>query len=115
MRFDKFTIKSQELIQNAQSLAASKNHQQIEPEHLLAAMLSETDGIASTILRKLGVSPGEVLQKTGAALSKHPQRCSWIFGDRSGSPIPTLKKNTRPSKKFSRDLTEWPAAAGWIR
>jgi ATP-dependent Clp protease ATP-binding subunit ClpB len=73
MRFDKFTIKSQELIQNAQSLAASKNHQQIEPEHLLAAMLSETDGIASTILRKLGVSPGEVLQKTGAALSKHPQ------------------------------------------
>ena len=35
MRFDKFTIKSQELIQNAQSLASEHNHQQIEPEHLL--------------------------------------------------------------------------------
>ena len=39
MRFDKFTIKSQELIQNSQALASQYNHQQIEPEHLLAAML----------------------------------------------------------------------------
>ncbi|MBW2707053.1 MAG: hypothetical protein JRD84_12190, partial [Deltaproteobacteria bacterium] len=34
MRFDKFTIKSQELIQVAQSLASRYGHQQIEPEHL---------------------------------------------------------------------------------
>ena len=45
MRFDKFTIKSQELIQNAQSLASSHNNQQIEPEHLMATMLSEPEGI----------------------------------------------------------------------
>ena len=40
MRFDKFTIKSQELIQNAQALASQNHNQQIEPEHLLAAMLA---------------------------------------------------------------------------
>ena len=57
MRFDKFTIKSQELIQNAQSLASQRGHQQIEPEHLLAAMLQEREGIAGAMLRKLGVSP----------------------------------------------------------
>ena len=72
MRFDKFTIKSQELIQNAQSLAAQHNQQQIEPEHLLAAMLGSTEGIASAMLRKLGVSPADVNQATTAAIAKLP-------------------------------------------
>ena len=57
MRFDKFTIKSQELIQNAQTLAAGQQHQQIEPEHLLAAMLAEKESLTRAMLRKLGVSP----------------------------------------------------------
>ena len=47
MRFDKFTIKSQELIQNSQALAAQYNNQQFEPEHLPAAMLAEKEGIWS--------------------------------------------------------------------
>ncbi len=39
MRLDKFTLKSQELIQNAEGLASQQTHQQIEPEHLLSVML----------------------------------------------------------------------------
>jgi len=73
MRFDKFTIKSQELIQNAQSLASQHNNQQIEPEHLLAAMLDESDGIAGAMLRKLGASPGEIAQKARAAVDSLPR------------------------------------------
>ena len=46
MRYDKFTIKSQELIQNAQDLASHQKNPQLEPEHLLSAMLTETEGIA---------------------------------------------------------------------
>ena len=72
MRFDKFTIKSQELIQVAQSLAAQHNNQQIEPEHLLAAMLGKTEGIAGAMLRKLGVSPAQVSQEAEAAVAKLP-------------------------------------------
>lgn len=72
MRFDKFTIKSQELIQVAQSLAAQRNNQQVEPEHLLAAMLDQTEGIAGAMLRKLGVSPAEVAQAAAAAVAKLP-------------------------------------------
>jgi ATP-dependent Clp protease ATP-binding subunit ClpB len=72
MRFDKFTIKSQELIQNAQALAAQHHNQQIEPEHLLAAMLAETGSIAGTMLRKLGVSPEEIAQGVNAAVSRLP-------------------------------------------
>ena len=72
MRFDKFTIKSQELIQKAQSMASAKNHQQIEPEHLLAAMLSENDSITNALLRKMGVSPDSVYQAVAAALENLP-------------------------------------------
>ncbi len=73
MRFDKFTIKAQELIQNAQQAAMAQNHQQIEPEHLLYAMFQEPEGIAKSILRKLGVSPGAVAQEITLALEKLPR------------------------------------------
>ncbi len=80
MRFDKFTIKSQELIQKAQSLAAQNNNQQIEPEHLLAAMLGEQEGIAVNLLRKLGVSPGDVAQKLETVLDKFPKITTGVDG-----------------------------------
>ncbi|RJQ84506.1 MAG: ATP-dependent chaperone ClpB [Desulfobacteraceae bacterium] len=73
MRFDKFTIKSQELIQNAQNLAGRHNHQQIEPEHLLSAMLAEKEGVARAILRKLGVSPEAIAQEVLVALDRMPK------------------------------------------
>jgi len=73
MRFDKFTIKSQELIQKAQSLASRHNNQQIEPEHLLSAMLAEPQGVASAMLRKLGVSPGSVANELALAIDKLPK------------------------------------------
>lgn len=72
MRFDKLTIKSQELIQNAQSSAAQHHHQQIEPEHLLTAMLNEQQGIAGAMLRKLGVSPNDIAQELSKAIEKMP-------------------------------------------
>jgi ATP-dependent Clp protease ATP-binding subunit ClpB len=67
MRFDKFTIKSQELIQNAQALASQHHNHQI-----VAAMLAETSGIAGAMLRKLGVSPGEIVQEVNAAVARLP-------------------------------------------
>ena len=41
MRFDKFTLKVQEALQDAQSLAGSLGHQAIEPEHLLVCFLKQ--------------------------------------------------------------------------
>ncbi len=73
MRFDKFTIKSQELIQNAQAYASQHHNQQLEPEHLLGAMLNEPEGIARAMLRKLGVSPDNVARETALALNKLPK------------------------------------------
>jgi ATP-dependent Clp protease ATP-binding subunit ClpB len=81
MRFDKFTIKSQELVQNAQSLASQHNNQQIEPEHLLYSMLTEKEGIAVSMFRKLGVSPDAVVQELALAIDKFPKVSGGGIGD----------------------------------
>lgn len=73
MRFDKFTIKSQKLIQNAQNLASELKNQLIEPEHLLAAMLKEKDGITNSILLKLGVTIEEITGKLHDIINKFPK------------------------------------------
>jgi len=73
MRFDKFTIKSQEVIQNAHSTASSNNNQQIEPEHLLSAMLSEQEGIVRAMLNKLGASSDSVAKEVALSIDRLPK------------------------------------------
>jgi ATP-dependent Clp protease ATP-binding subunit ClpB len=55
MRFEKLTIKSQEAVSEAQSLATSRGHSQIEPEHLLVALLAQPEGSTVPVLQKLGI------------------------------------------------------------
>jgi ATP-dependent Clp protease ATP-binding subunit ClpB len=86
MRFDKFTIKSQELIQGAQSLAGQLGHQHIEPEHLLKVMLEQPEGISRAILQKLGASPEAVLQEVSQVLEKRPKVSGAGMGEVHISP-----------------------------
>jgi ATP-dependent Clp protease ATP-binding subunit ClpB len=55
MNFNKFTVKAQEAVQAALDLAANRNHQALEPEHMMRAMLQDADSVAGTLLKKLGV------------------------------------------------------------
>ena len=73
MRLDKLTIKAQELIQQTQSLAGQHGNQQIDPEHLLVIMLKTSEGIASSILLKLGVSPASILPDIEQAIGRLPK------------------------------------------
>src|SRR4051812_29194834 len=73
MRLDKLTIKAQEALQAAQELASSRAHQELTPEHVLAALLDQPEGIAGAILRKLGVDPAQVRQSVAQALDAQPQ------------------------------------------
>jgi len=73
IRWDRFTEKSQEVLQEAQALAQERSHNQIEPEHLLYALLGQEDGLARAILNKLGVSPDGLLERTRAELDKLPK------------------------------------------
>lgn len=73
MRLDKFTLRGQEAIQSAIELAERNQHQQVEPEHLLAAMLEQPEGIVRPILGKLGVNVAVVLNDTQAAVARFPR------------------------------------------
>jgi len=53
MRFDKFTIKAQEAIQESQNIAEKFDHQQIEPEHILMALVLQQEGIVTPLLQKM--------------------------------------------------------------
>jgi len=73
MRFDKFTLKVQEALQAASTLAAQHGHHGIEPDHLLAAFLEQPEGIVGAILKKLGADPGQIASELRKALGKHPR------------------------------------------
>jgi ATP-dependent Clp protease ATP-binding subunit ClpB len=72
-RLDKLTVKSQEAVQRAQNLAADKGHPEMEPLHLLAALLDEQDGVARPILEKVGVKVPQLLKQVNAELDRKPQ------------------------------------------
>ena len=73
MNFNKFTIKSQEAVQNAQEIASSYGNQSIEPEHLLAALVQDSQGIVIPILQKLGANVNYVKIKVNEVVEKLPK------------------------------------------
>ena len=73
MRLDKFTLRGQEAIQSAIELAERNQHQQVEPEHLLVAMLEQSEGIVRPILGKLGANVAVILNDTQAAVARFPR------------------------------------------
>ena len=73
MQFDKFTMKSQEAIQEAQREAQSKGHQQIQVEHLLKAMLGQAEGIVPSVFQKMGVDTASITSQLEEEISKFPQ------------------------------------------
>jgi ATP-dependent Clp protease ATP-binding subunit ClpB len=70
MKFDRFTVKSQEMIQQAHGLAGARGHQAIEPVHLIKAMLEEPEGIAVSILKRIGVPLQQIGHATDEALDR---------------------------------------------
>ncbi|MFQ5898691.1 MAG: ATP-dependent chaperone ClpB [Candidatus Methylomirabilia bacterium] len=73
MRFDKFTVKAQEAVQTAHSLAEQQHHQAIESEHLLLALIQQQEGIIRPLLAKLGVRPEALGRQVEDELRKLPQ------------------------------------------
>jgi ATP-dependent Clp protease ATP-binding subunit ClpB len=72
-RFDKLTLKAQEAVQAAQALADRASHQQIEPEHLLQALLQEPEGVVGPLLGKLGARPEALRREAEAEVGRLPK------------------------------------------
>jgi ATP-dependent Clp protease ATP-binding subunit ClpB len=72
MRLDKFTVKAQEALQAAQSLADRQSHQTLEPEHVLTALVEQREGVVGPLLAKLGARPEAIQQSLRTELAKLP-------------------------------------------
>ncbi|MGC8642751.1 MAG: ATP-dependent chaperone ClpB [Isosphaeraceae bacterium] len=72
-QFDRLTIKSQEAVQGAQSLARDRGHQRIEPMHLLAALLDPRQQVIHALLSQLGVTPSQVKKAAEEGLNALPR------------------------------------------
>ncbi|MBV6514815.1 MAG: Chaperone protein ClpB [Planctomycetes bacterium] len=68
MRLDKLTVKTQEAVQDALSIATRHSNQALEPEHLLLALLQQDDGVVRPLLQKMGASPERVAGEVEAAI-----------------------------------------------
>ncbi|HEY5996628.1 MAG TPA: ATP-dependent Clp protease ATP-binding subunit, partial [Candidatus Deferrimicrobiaceae bacterium] len=70
---DKLTVKSQEALQDAVRMASERGHAQVEPEHLLAALLRQEGGVTADLLTRTGVAPGRLLADAEALLAAMPR------------------------------------------
>ena len=73
LRYDKLTVKAQEALQEAQDIAAKAGQQQIEPLHLLAALVGQHDGVVPPLLNRLGVRPESLEAEITAQLARLPK------------------------------------------
>src|SRR3990167_3222819 len=73
MRFDKFTAKAQEAIQEAQQKAFKEHHQSLEPVHLLWAMAVQPEGVVSPTFEKMGIPQDRIALEAERALGILPQ------------------------------------------
>ncbi len=73
MRFDRFTIKAQEALETAQGLATNTQSPELGVEHLMLALIRQTDGIVTPILQKLGVDTAGITSAIEIAVQKAPK------------------------------------------
>jgi ATP-dependent Clp protease ATP-binding subunit ClpB len=87
MNINKYTEKAQEAVLAAQQLADGLRHPQVEPEHLLVALVEQRDGIVPEVLRKMKVDPIDVARGARELLTRIPQ----AYGGSQAGMSPRLR------------------------
>ncbi|GAC1409300.1 MAG: ATP-dependent chaperone ClpB [Actinomycetota bacterium] len=107
MQFDKLTLKSQGALAAAQQLARTRNHQLIEPEHLLHALLSDPDGIVYPIIQRIGGSPRALRDKVEELIDRIPKAFTSASAEPSPSPalIRVLEAAVEQMRSLKDDYT----------
>ena len=70
MQLDKFTLKSQEALQNAQRIAREHSHQEMDGEHLLLALLGQAESLVPELLARIGVPAAKLQQDLEKELAR---------------------------------------------
>ncbi len=100
--FNKMTVKAQETVQNAVEIAQNYNNQVVEPEHILAALLQDSENAAVSALQKAGVNLNGLRIKIGEALEKLPKVTGAGVGNQqlSQSTAALFDKAAEEAKNF---------------
>jgi ATP-dependent Clp protease ATP-binding subunit ClpB len=104
MNADRFTIKSQEALQAATTLAEDRRNPQVTPEHLLAVLLEQDGGIVGPLLGKLGVDTSAIRAALNGALDAMPTMAAG-GGEVSGAASELLQV-IRASEHEMRELKD---------
>jgi ATP-dependent Clp protease ATP-binding subunit ClpB len=102
MNLNKYTEKGQEAIVSAQSLAERMSHPQIEPEHLLHALIEQRGGIVPDVLRKMGIDPTVALAAVQKSLESQPK----AYGGAQPGLSPRLRAVTNAAEAEATRLQD---------
>jgi ATP-dependent Clp protease ATP-binding subunit ClpB len=83
---NRFTRKTQEALSAGQALARDRNNSEVTPEHLLAALVGQPEGVVLPVLQRLGVAPKGVRDRVDESLSRLPQ----VYG---ATQMPAISKD----------------------
>ena len=81
MQFDRLTTKGQQAVQEAQQIAHRHSHQEVDGEHLFAALLGQTDSLIPALLQKMGVSLDKISSDLETELSRRVKVQGTTFSD----------------------------------
>src|ERR1051326_7280861 len=86
VRFEKMTVKAQEAVQSAQEIAARHENQQIEPVHLLSALVAQPEGVVPGLLARLGIRTEALTQEIEREIGRLP-RVTGFAQQHMGRPL----------------------------
>jgi ATP-dependent Clp protease ATP-binding subunit ClpC len=109
---DDFTPRTKRILQIAVMQAARLGHNYVGTEHLLLALLEESDSYAVRFLQEMGVKASDVVEKVTAALGEEPEGESAVPGKHAPSARQGGKNGTKTLDQFGRDLTAEAAKGG---
>ncbi len=102
MQLDRFTTKAQGALQDAQRLAQENGHQAFDGEHLLLALLRQSEGLIQPLLQKLGVPPARVEQDLQTELARRAK----VQGGGEAYPTPEFRKTLEAAEKEAHKLKD---------
>jgi ATP-dependent Clp protease ATP-binding subunit ClpB len=77
MDYERFTVKAQDALREASSTAQKNDQTQVDPEHLLLALVEQEDGIVSPVLERIGADPSAIAEETGSLIKSKPK----VYGE----------------------------------
>src|ERR1700720_3204946 len=100
LRFEKMTVKAQEALQSAQKVGASHENQQVEPVHLLAALITQADGVVSPLLARLGIRSELLKQELEREIDRLPKVTGFAQQNMGRALNDVLEKAFKEAENF---------------